>query len=312
MSKNQNFKHKPKFQTQTIAPLGRDQRLKIIFLQRFRFVAGLLIIPTISLGFALFLAFKVNFEKKNDALGKNIKDSSIISSSTLDNQLRSSKSSFLIEPAEELPKEVDLKIQLIKSELNLGSSFASLQMALKKYEINVSQKELSEQITKAEPLEKKFLGDKIIWGNPNKGFVGDVNGSLVGVKKSQKSQRFGTGWGVNNGPITELAQKFRPSSQEVDSADLFQIKKALSQNFPVLIWYVREDALQEDLEITTPDEKKIIFSQTQVAVLDGYFLDQNGETNYKIVDPDFGEFNLSETDFLKQWGKTFNDIVIVQ
>jgi uncharacterized protein YvpB len=312
MSKNKNFKHKPKFQTQTNMPLGREQRLKIIFLQRFRFVAGLLIIPTISLGFALFLAFKVNFDKKNDALGKNIKDSSIISSSVSDNQNRSSKSAFLIEPTEELPKEVSLKIQSIKPQNTLGSSFASLQMALKKYEIDTSQQELLEQVSKAEPLEKKFLGDKIIWGNPNKGFVGDINGSLVGPKKSQKSQRFGTGWGVNNGPITELAQKFRPLSQEVDSADLLQVKKSLSEGFPVLIWYVREDALQEDLEITTPDEKKIIFSQTQVAVLDGYFLDQNGETNYKLVDPDFGEFNLSEADFLKQWGKAFNDIVIVK
>lgn len=297
--------------------LGREQRLRIIFLQKVKFFGALLIIPTISLGFVLFLAFKVNFENQNGAFGRDIKDASILQKPAFENQndsssQNSSDSSFSQELPIEIAKEASIEIKAIDLEFKLGSAFTSLQMALDKYEIQTTSQEILDEVTINTPMEKKILEDRIIWGDPDKGFVGDPDGVLVGSRKSQKSLRFATGWGINNGPIVKAAQKFRPNSQEIDNANLEEIKIAISEGFVVLVWYVPGDALPEDLEILTSEEKKVILTQTQVAILKAYSQDEKGETTYKLQDPASGEVVLNEADFLKQWSKAFNDVVIVK
>ncbi len=215
--------------------------------------------------------------------------------------------------SEELPKKVILDIDLIKQIYPLSCEVASLQMALSYYDINKTQDDLLEELGISEPFTKQIAEDRVIWGNPDEAFVGDVKGWFTGKgDNGEESILDGTGWGVNNGPIAQLAKKYRPDSEEIDGGSLNQIKQALNDDYPVIWWHVRDDAFKENIEYQTLDGQNYNIFQHHANLLIGYEVNIEGKIEYIFNDPYFDEFRLEESEMLKWWAKFNNEMVIVK
>jgi uncharacterized protein YvpB len=210
-----------------------------------------------------------------------------------------------------LPKEVKLEIELIKQDYPLSSALASLEMALMFYEIEISQDEILNKIGYSSPLRMQQIGDEIIWGDPNEGFVGDVNGWFTGNREQQNDLKLATGWGVGNRPIAQVAKEYLPNSKDINEGGISQLKKALADENPVIFWHRRADSNKETLKIKTNNGKQIDFFQNHVNLLIGYREEEKGQTIYYFLDPYYGEIEVSEEKLLEQWELHGRKAVIV-
>jgi uncharacterized protein YvpB len=210
-----------------------------------------------------------------------------------------------------LPKEVKLEIELIKQDYPLSSALASLEMALMFYEIEISQDEILNKIGYSSPLRMQQIGDEIIWGDPNEGFVGDVNGWFTGNREKQNDLKLATGWGVGSRPIAQLAKEYLPNSKEINEGGISQLKKALADQNPIIFWHRRADSNKETLKIKTNNGKEIDFFQNHVNLLIGYHEEEKGQTIYYFLDPYYGEIEVSEEKLLEQWELHGRKAVIV-
>jgi uncharacterized protein YvpB len=208
----------------------------------------------------------------------------------------------------ELPSSVMLNIPLVYQAYNLNCEATSLSMALNYRGVNVTPQDLMSKIGYAEPIKKTFKDGKIIWGDPDKGFVGSEKGYLF-TKAAGMSG--GNGWGVNNGPVAKVAESYLPGSIEMDNAKIEDLKQALAQDKPVIFWHQRDDARREVLTYTTPEGKEVKQFQNHVNLLIGYKTDTKGQTVYYFNDPIFGKIQHTEAELIRIWGKYNNDIVVV-
>jgi len=208
----------------------------------------------------------------------------------------------------ELPSSVMLNAPLLYQAYNLNCEATSLAMALQYRKIQVKPQELMPKIGYADPTKKSFVKGKIVWGDPDKGFVGNEKGFLF---TSAAGMAGGTGWGVNNGPIAKVADSFLPGSIELDNATLDDLKQALAQDKPVIFWHQRDDARREVLTYTTPEGKEVKQFQNHVNLLVGYKTDSKGQTIYYFNDPVFGKIQYKESDLIRIWAKYNNNIVVV-
>lgn len=213
-----------------------------------------------------------------------------------------------LEKKVDLPKSVLLKIPLQYQPYPLDCEATSLSMALGYRGIKKTPQELQEEIGYALPIKKEFKDGKIIWGDPDLGYVGNEKGYLF---TNSRGIAGGNGWGVNNGPVAKVAQKYREGSKEVDNAKLEDLKQALAQDKPVIFWHQRDDARKEISTYFTPEGKEIKIFQNHVNLLIGYNTDSKGNTRFIFNDPIYGQISFSEKDLIRIWGKYNNEIVIV-
>lgn len=104
----------------------------------------------------------------------------------------------------------------------LSCEASALKMALGYYGLNPSEDEIMGFIGHNGPLNRDEAAN--IWGNPNLGYVGDVNGS-------QNS----TGYGVHWGPIAKAANNYRPA-QAFSGWSASQLASEIEAGHPVVIW----------------------------------------------------------------------------
>lgn len=208
----------------------------------------------------------------------------------------------------DLPNSVMLNIPLIYQAYNLNCEATSLAMALQYRKIQVTPQELMPKIGYADPIKKSFQKGKMIWGDPDKGFVGNEKGFLF---TSTAGIAGGTGWGVNNGPVAKVADSYLPGSIEIDKATIEDLKQALAQDKPVIFWHQRDDARREILTYTTPEGREVKQFQNHVNLLVGYKTDSKGQTTYYFNDPIFGKIQYKENDLIRIWAKYNNDIVVI-
>lgn len=214
--------------------------------------------------------------------------------------------------AKDLPEAVKIEnFPLIKQEYNLSCEVTSLQMALQYFGIQKTQDELMQELGYAEPIELQQVNGEYVWGDPNLGFVGKVDGWFTGQKNGETSLKYGTGWGVNMGPINTLAKNYLANTHEMNSGDVLELRSHLAENRPVIWWHVRDDAHDEKLKYKTPDGKQFTFLQHHVNVMIGYELNQSGEYIYFFNDPYYGSFSLTETEMLTWWEKYQNHALAV-
>jgi uncharacterized protein YvpB len=230
------------------------------------------------------------------------------SNSSTGNIPNMSQANATVEKKVDLPKSVLLKVQLQYQPYSLDCEATSLSMALNYRGIKKTPQELQEEIGYAAPYKKEYKDGKFIWGDPNIGYVGNEKGFLFTASRGIAG---GNGWGVNNGPIAKIAQKYRDGSLEKDNATLEDLKQALAQDKPVIFWHQRDDARKEVSTYNTPEGKEIKIFQNHVNLLIGYNIDSKGNTRYIFNDPIFGQISYSEKDLIRVWGKYNNEIVIV-
>lgn len=113
-----------------------------------------------------------------------------------------------------------------RQEHALSCEVASLRSALLGLGIDVPERNLFAQLKK-DPTPKTGNSQQgYVWGDPDTGFVGDVDGRMPV-----------TGYGVFAGPLKVVADVYA-SSSIVDVSDMRAIDGALREQHPIIAWYV--------------------------------------------------------------------------
>lgn len=173
---------------------------------------------------------------------------------------------------------------------------AALRMALNYHGENVTEKELLEKLN-FDTKEPKTIFH--IWGDPDLGFVGDIDGSVFK----------GTGYGVYNIPILDLAMQYRPSFI-IENAELGDILKEVKNGNPVIVWGLlsrRKPILWRSME------GKLIeaYPGEHARVVTGFYGNISNPTRIILMDPIYGKIRMSKEKFLSDWNVMKRRTVVV-
>ena len=190
---------------------------------------------------------------------------------------------------------VKLAVPYHHQEHALSCEVASLLMALNYRGVKVTESELIKNLPVSDPGPRQANN---IWGDPNLGFVGDVNGYMPN-----------TGYGVYEQPIDDLALKYRPA-KIITSGTLDSLITELGNGNPVVVWGVVGTG--RDISWTTSGGKVITAKMDEHArTLIGFTGDSKNPQLMILLDPIFGEIRLTVKDFLANWKMLENKAVVV-
>lgn len=219
-----------------------------------------------------------------------------------------------------LPSDKLLDIMPVEQKYSLNCESASLQMGLSYYGISKTQDELIQEIGFSTKLPAEKIGNRIVWGDPDEGFVGDYNGLYSGFCSNQtgdqtvRTLKCATGWGVNNKPVANTAKKYLKNSYYINNASVVDLKNELSNSTPIVFWEVQDSKMpEENIDIYIKDTwEKINYTRTHVVLLIGY-KNIGDETIYTFNDPGTGSvIDLAESDMQRIWERYNNNITVLK
>lgn len=190
---------------------------------------------------------------------------------------------------------IKLSVKFHRQEHSLSCEVAALKMALNYKGVKVSENELIKKLPFAEPKIKK----NNTWGDPNIGFVGNIDGKMPN-----------TGYGVYAKPIVVLANDYRPA-KIVQNAGLNDLIIALEKENPIVVWTVIGPT--KDISWKTPDGKKIKAFQIEHAqVLIGYTGNKDNIKKIILLDPIYGEIYWDKQLFLNRWEILDRQAIVIE
>lgn len=180
-------------------------------------------------------------------------------------------------------------------EHNLSCEVASLMMALNYKGANVTESELIRHLPVSDPGPRSKDN---IWGDPNLGFVGNIDGSMPN-----------TGYGVYEKPIYDLAMEYRPA-KIITNATVGDLLAELTNHNPVVVWGVVGKGM--DISWKTPAGQAVDAKLDEHArTLIGFTGKSDNPQLLILLDPIYGEIRMSVPDFLKNWGVLNNRAVVI-
>lgn len=183
-----------------------------------------------------------------------------------------------------------------RQEHALSCEIASLKMALDYYGVDVSEAVLISEL-KIDTSSPRQAGN--IWGDPEKGFVGNIDGKMPN-----------SGYGVYEEPIAEVASKYRTAKPFKD-AILEDILSAVAEKHPVIVWVPL--AGNYDISWKTLEGKDVVAQYGEHArVLIGFTGTINDPKNLFFLDPVYGQMRISKKEFVKGWNLLNNRAVIIK
>jgi uncharacterized protein YvpB len=180
---------------------------------------------------------------------------------------------------------VKLAVTYHRQEHTLSCEVASLLMALNFKGATVTEEKLIQQLPISDPGPRN---NGNIWGDPNLGFVGNINGVMPN-----------TGYGVYEKPIYDLAVKYRPA-KIITGATVSDLITELTNNNPVVVWGVIGKG--KDISWKTPEGQVINAKLDEHArTLIGFTGQSDNPQLMILLDPIYGEIRMKVADFLKNW-----------
>ncbi len=159
-----------------------------------------------------------------------------------------------------------------RQEHALSCEVASLRSALLGIGVDVSERDLWRGLPKDSTPKRRTLSG-IVWGDPSKGYVGNVDGRMPA-----------SGYGVFIGPLSVVGNDYA-STTRIRVNDPKAIDVALSRGHPIIVWTV----LGRNPSVTTwntPDGKQIsapMYEHTTVIV--GYRGSSDRIEGVYVIDP---------------------------
>ena len=191
---------------------------------------------------------------------------------------------------------IKLNVPYHRQQHALSCEVASLLMALNYKGVNVTENELIARLPVSDPGPRQ-RGN--IWGDPNLGFVGNVNGSMPN-----------TGYGVYDQPIYDLATKYR-TAKIMTNATVDDLTAELGNGNAIVVWGVIGGG--KDISWKTSDGQTIYAKMDEHArTLIGFTGQSNDPQLMILLDPIYGEIRLPVADFLKNWGRLDQRAVAVE
>ena len=200
---------------------------------------------------------------------------------------------FFLPPLAARAQKVALPVTFHRQEHSLSCEVASLKTALKIFGIEVSEAELISRL----PFDAtpKSPG---VWGDPNKGFVGNINGTMLG-----------TGYGVYAGPIAQIANRY-VRAEILNSATPQDIAKAISAGRPVIMWGYYGSGAPSSWQTPAGTPVKAVNGE-HTRVVFGYDGPARNPTRFYLMDPITGSFSLAAAEFLRNWNSLDNMALVL-
>ena len=198
-----------------------------------------------------------------------------------------------IMPKKEPTNVLDIKFH--RQEHSLSCEIAALKAILDWRGLAISENELLKSLAFSERGPRQ-AGN--IWGDPDLGFVGDIDGSMPNI-----------GYGVYEKPIYELSIKFR-NAQIPENATLTQLIDELQAGNPSIVWGI--SGSRKDISWKTKEGKiiKAVMGE-HTRVLMGFTGTKEQPKEIILMDPLYGKITLKVDDFLKDWAILGNKAIVV-
>jgi len=190
---------------------------------------------------------------------------------------------------------VKLDVPFHRQEHALSCEVAALKMVLDYYGVAVSEAELIAALPFA---TREPRGKNNVWGDPDVGFVGDING----ISPT-------TGYGVYTAPIAALAAKYR-AARVLSGATMTKVLQEVAGGHPVIVWGTLSSG--RDTSWVTPEGKRIkaiVGEHTRVAV--GFTGSLQEPDGVLLLDPIYGAITMTKKKFSSNWGLLGNKAVVV-
>ncbi len=179
----------------------------------------------------------------------------------------------LVAPPRNMTKKINVPFH--QQEHALSCEVASLRSALLAVGVDVPEAILLSALPRDTTSREISASGEITWGDPEKGFVGDIDGEAPS-----------TGYGVHALPIAEVAQLFYADALMIRADDAPAIIAAVDAQHPVIVWTAIGDDPQP-LTWKTPHGVTVDGARTEhTAVINGYRTDVSGRiVEMFLVDP---------------------------
>jgi uncharacterized protein YvpB len=179
-----------------------------------------------------------------------------------------------------------LAVPLHKQENKLTCEVAALRMALNYYGMNITEGELIKNLRFS---THSPIGKDGVWGDPDVGFVGNINGSIFNR----------TGYGVYDIPIHELALKYG-GAENMTGATLYELNEKVLDGHPVVVWGLLSS--RYPIYWFTPARKVVTaYPGLHVRVLMGFEGSIRNPSRVILMDPRYGEIRMSVDKFVEDW-----------
>jgi len=183
---------------------------------------------------------------------------------------------------------VKLRVPFHRQEHSLSCEAAALKMALQAKGVNVPESEIISHLS-FEPM----------WGNPHKGFVGDINGKMLE-----------TGYGVYWEPIALVGNLYRPA-ESFEHWLTQSLASEIQKGNPLIVWgYAGSGKRKLWL---APDGTPIlgVFGEhARVAI--GFAGSVQKPTGFFLLDPIYGEIYWNTKTFSANWAPFENSGVVIR
>lgn len=193
-------------------------------------------------------------------------------------------------------EKIKIPIVFKKQEHALTCEIAALRMVLNYFGIEVTEDELLGKLTFD---TKDPMTSNNIWGDPDEGFVGNIDGSIF----------LRTGYGVYEKPIRNLALNYR-KTLVLEKANLSQVLEHIDNGHPVIVWGLLSN--RKPIYWQTKEGKKITaFPGEHARIIIGFWGDISNPKKIILMDPIYGKIRMNIDKFLADWKTLDNRAVVV-
>lgn len=179
-----------------------------------------------------------------------------------------------------------INVPFYRQNYNLSCEIAALKMALANKGVGVSEDSIFGVLGYDGP-EQRTADNQ--WGNPNRGFVGNVNGNGTT-----------TGYGVDWGPIARAANNFRPS-QAFSGGSLQTLTSSIDAGNPVIVWGTLGNPYSMSWTDISTGEAVSAVKGEHARVVKGYRGLAASPIGFYLVDPIYGNLYWDSSRLLSDW-----------
>lgn len=189
---------------------------------------------------------------------------------------------------------VRLPVQLHRQEHSLSCEVATLKMALDAHGVVIPESELIAKLP-FDPTPK----DGGVWGDPNKGFVGSIDGAMLV-----------NGYGVYWDPIAAVGDGYA-DAEVIRHGSASDVARHLADGNPVIVWgYYGRRAVYNWRTSAGATVKAVNGEHTRIVY--GFDGTVENPTRFYLIDPIDGHMSWSTEEFMHNWSALNHMGVVVK
>ncbi|MCA9385131.1 Ig-like domain-containing protein [Candidatus Dojkabacteria bacterium] len=200
------------------------------------------------------------------------------------------------------PKKVEISVPLYRQVNSKECQIVATQMLLAFKGVSKSKTTIFNEMPKESVV---CDAENNVWGNPNLGYVGDINGNHDCASGNR-------GYGVYWNPVSSYMASVGISNQVMRGMSIQQLTDQIEQGHPVMLWWQNGWSTPTDVSWYTPDGQYIYAvngMHSEIAV--GFIGPNNAPSHIIVNDPWRGRRELPISHFTGLWSYFNNTGIVV-